>query len=97
MTYAETEKAPYPDKLNEYRSRWAAAAIEEFVDTTDICDDADVLSDLLCDIAHFCDRNRKTFGDFTKALKDAIALYAEETDGTGKQFNGISINEADTL
>lgn len=87
---------PDPEKENWNRSDWADVAITAFQNETGT-GNGDAICDLLCDIAHFCDRNREEYGTFADALRRAINHYDPETNGKGKQFNGISIDEAETL
>jgi hypothetical protein len=64
-----------PDRLNDHRARWAAAALAEFRQQTG-ADLKDAVSDLLADLMHWCDR----FGQkFPKELRRALDHYEEET------------------
>jgi len=87
MTRLNTSFPPDPDNQNEDRSKWAQAAIQTFVDITGLDTEADgfdtTLSDLLADIAHFCDRNDLSFHDL---LDRAQRHYQAETDGKGPQL-----------
>jgi hypothetical protein len=66
---------PDPDRENDDRSKWAEAAVREFVLTTgaDLCD---AVSDLLADIMHWCDRHDI---DFDHELERAKGHYHDET------------------
>jgi hypothetical protein len=46
-------------------------------------DPEDAITDLLCDLAHYCDRNDL---DFEAELRRAAMHYVEETDGEGTQL-----------
>lgn len=66
---------PDPDGKNDERAEWAAAALRHFQCTTGT-DFEDALSDLLCDLMHWCDRNNF---DFEAALCRAQGHYTAET------------------
>jgi hypothetical protein len=61
--------------LNAKRSGWAGAAIETFIWET-LTDPEDAVSDLLCNLRHYCDRKKL---DFNVELQKAMQSYAEET------------------
>lgn len=78
-----TELPPDPDEMNDARASWAAAALLRFQEETG-SEDETALTDLLCDLMHWCDRN----GDeFERALQHARTHYEAETspelDGGG--------------
>jgi hypothetical protein len=79
---AELPLPPDPENLNDDRAGWAQAAIASFIDKTK-SDDCDAISDLLADIAHYCDRNGF---DMKEELRRAAFHYHAETDGEGKQL-----------
>lgn len=87
---------PDPEQENNNRAEWAQEAIDAFEAATGT-EPGDAIADLLCDIAHFCDRNREEYGTFADALRRAMLHYDPETNGKGKQFNGISIIDDETL
>lgn len=62
--------------MNDRRSAWADEAINTFVDTTQT-DREDALSDLLCDMMHWCDRNEF---DFSQELEMAESHYDYEKE-----------------
>jgi len=64
-----------PENLNADRAQWAGAALREFQRATGTEDD-DALGDLLCDLMHWCDRNRCNFDD---ALSRAQMHHEAET------------------
>jgi len=47
---------PHPENMNDHRVKWAAAALRCFQRETGT-DNEDALTDLLCDLMHWCDRN----------------------------------------
>lgn len=77
---------------NEDRALWAEAALLVFAQRTGLAketvgDKEDaffIISDLLADLAHWCDRHKV---DLPAALIHAAEHYRAETTGTGKQFN----------
>ncbi|MBZ5489996.1 MAG: hypothetical protein LAO76_03575 [Acidobacteriia bacterium] len=77
---------------NDDRALWAEAALLAFAQRTGLAketvgDKEDrflIISDLLADLGHWCDRNEI---DLPEALKHAAQHYHAETHGTGKQFN----------
>jgi hypothetical protein len=86
-------KAPVPsdpEGQNDTRAARAALAVTSFL-TTDRLDPRDAVQDLLCDLAHYCDRNGE---DFAMALRSAKTNYKAETDGirSGVQFDSIAIH-----
>jgi hypothetical protein len=68
---------PDPEEMNERRADWAGKALEGFrrEPGTDL---EDVLSDLLADLMHWCDRNNQAF---ETELRRARAHYRCETEG----------------
>lgn len=70
---------PDPEGMNDKRAEWAGAAVAAFREATST-DDEDALCDLLCDLAHWADRNGY---DFEAASLRARDHYEAETDGEG--------------
>jgi hypothetical protein len=76
---------------NGERAAWAEIALLAFGQKTgllkerigDTEDPFFIISDLLADLAHWCDRHQV---DLPSALTHAAQHYLAETDGTGKQF-----------
>jgi hypothetical protein len=66
---------PDPEKMNGDRAEWAAAALRHFQCVTGT-DYDDTLTDLLCDLMHWADRNT---GDFEADLSRARMHYEAET------------------
>jgi hypothetical protein len=66
---------PDPDCQNADRAKWAQVAVDAFQDETGT-DDGDRLKDLLCDLMHWCDREKQ---DFSVALDAAQHHYTDET------------------
>lgn len=73
---------PDPDGQNRDRAEWADVAVDAFQFTTDT-DNADALKDLLCDLMHWCDREKQ---DFNVALDAARHHYAAETSMAGSRL-----------
>jgi hypothetical protein len=77
---------------NDDRALWAEAALLAFAQRTGLAketvgdkeDSFFIISDLLADLAHWCDRNEV---DLPSALIHAAEHYRAETNGRGKQFN----------
>ncbi|HEY4679036.1 MAG TPA: hypothetical protein VIJ01_17855 [Candidatus Angelobacter sp.] len=77
---------------NDDRALWAEAALLAFAQRTGLAkeivgDKEDrffIISDLLADLAHWCDRHEV---DLPAALVHAAQHYRAETNGRGKQFN----------
>lgn len=67
-----------PDRMNDRRSAWAAAALHAFVAETG-ADEEDAPGDLLADLMHWCDRHGY---DFALALDRARGQYEAETEGS---------------
>ena len=65
-----------PEGMNDDRAAVAYSALEAFQGLTGT-DTEDAVSDLLCDLMHWCDRNSDE--GFDGALTRARAYYAEET------------------
>jgi len=66
---------PDPEEMNDDRADWAAAALSAFQAQTG-SDLGDAVSDLLCDLMHWCDRNGISF---RKELERARWHYDAET------------------
>lgn len=66
---------PDPEEMNDSRAEWAAVAVRAFQKATGT-DPEDLLSDLLCDLRHWADRNGETFAT---QLERANRNYLEET------------------
>lgn len=73
---------------NRKRARWAQGAVNAFSVATRFGrtfnklhrdDKADLVSDLLCDLMHFCKQNKI---DFDKALKQGLQNFNIERTGT---------------
>lgn len=79
---------PDPEGLNDKRAEWARAALEEFAEQTGLnpSEDADgwftIVSDLLSDLRHFCDRCDV---DWAKVNANADTHYAAETSEDGEE------------
>jgi hypothetical protein len=77
---------------NDDRALWAEAALLAFAQRTGLAqetvgdkeDHFFIISDLLADLGHWCDRHK---ADLPAALIHATQHYHAETNGTGKQFN----------
>jgi hypothetical protein len=69
---------------NERRAEWAQCAIDAFIETTGT-DPEDALSDLLCDIMHWCDIAENESPGFDAELDRAKGHYEYEVveDGDG--------------
>lgn len=68
---------PDPEGMNNQRAEWAGEALRKFQrDTSCDEDDETVLGDLLCDLMHWCDREKV---DFHVALRRGQDHYREET------------------
>jgi hypothetical protein len=67
---------PDPEELNERRAQWAAVVLLEFQRHTG-ADVGDAVSDLLCDLMHWCDRHAQ---DFDAQLRRGRWHYDCETD-----------------
>jgi hypothetical protein len=75
ITKPKTTIPADPEKMNEERAEWAAAALRHFQCTTG-ADYEDALGDLLCDLMHWADRTKF---DFDAALVRARMHYEAET------------------
>jgi len=81
----------YEGITNDERASWAEAGLIAFGQRTGMVrshvgDKEDaflVVVDLLCDVAHWCDRNGV---DLPSALRLATSHYREETGGRGGQL-----------
>ncbi len=77
---------------NDDRASWAEAALLAFAQRTGMAkemvgdkeDTFFIVSDLLADLGHWCDRHRL---DLAEALAHAGHHYSTETKGYGRQFN----------
>jgi hypothetical protein len=72
---------PDPEKMNDERAGWADDCIAHFMSTTG-CDREDALSDLLCSLMHWCDRNGKVFGN---ELDRGSDHYIDETRASTRE------------
>lgn len=68
---------PDPENLNSDRAKWAGAAMSSFMFAAAGTEPETALSDLLCDLMHWADRQEECF---ESALEHARWHYAEETD-----------------
>ena len=59
---------------NDKRAQWAGKAVDVFMETTGT-EPENAVSDLLCDIMHYCDRNCE---DFDEQLQRAKGHYEAE-------------------
>lgn len=55
-----TRLPPDPENMNDERAKWAALALRRFQRLTGV-DDEEALTDLLCDLMHWGDRNGASF------------------------------------
>jgi hypothetical protein len=69
-----TRLPPDPENMNATRAEWAATALRCFAQETG-ADDEDALTDLLCDLMHWSDRNG---ADFETDLRLARMHYEAE-------------------
>lgn len=74
------ELPPDPDSQNDDRAAWARHALTAFRRLTGT-DREDALCDLLCDLMHLCDRDKR-LGEFTAQLERAREHYEAETVAT---------------
>jgi len=72
-----------PDDKNGARAAWAMEAIRMFQAVTGT-DDCDAISDLLCDIRHLCDHDRR-FGSWDDALHKATCVGSHYDAETSKE------------
>jgi len=79
-------KLPYPEDKNDERAELAQGLLNQFMKKTG-ADPEDVLADLLCNLAHWCDRNDT---EFERELRRAASHYGDETVGRGAQLDDIS-------
>lgn len=85
---------PDPDKMNDKRAQAAERALLAFAEDIGEIHQrgklgelaAQNLSDLLADMAHFCDREGISL---SKCWSNARSNYGEESDGRGKQFHRL--------
>jgi len=66
---------PDPEHMNDRRAEWAAEALRGFQCETGT-DNDHAMTDLLCDLMHWCDRHNS---DFDAALSTARMHYEAET------------------
>jgi hypothetical protein len=77
---------------NDERASWAEVALLAFARRTGMAEEMVgdkedaffIVSDLLTDLGHWCDRHRL---DLAEALVHAAHHYSAETKGYGRQFN----------
>jgi hypothetical protein len=83
---------------NDERSTWAEDTLAHFADFTGLKPEGDgwpcVIHDLICDIAHFCDRNKISL---PKCIGHARRMYEDETCAEGKQFEDVCTEELRTV
>ena len=72
----QTKPLPSPEYQKESRARWAEAALWEFRRHTG-ANVEDIVSDLLADIMHWCDRHAQ---NFDRELRRGREHYLCETD-----------------
>ena len=77
---------PDPETMNEQRADAAGRSLDLFTRTFGEEDGGGEqnLSDLLADLAHYCDRNEL---HFAYCLQTAKMHYDAETDNEGRQFD----------
>ena len=73
--HAGTKLPPDPEGMNDNRAKWARSAVRRFQRQTGT-DRGTAVSDLLCDLMHFCDREGF---DFRAELETATMHYKAET------------------
>jgi len=83
----DTEIPPDVDGMNDDRSYWAKKAIEAFQEATR-AENETVIGDLICDLAHLCDRQPE-MGSMAHHIRNAIGNYLEETRMTGEGFEDL--------
>lgn len=86
-----TPTPPDPDQQNSDRASWAEAALDAFCAAAGT-DPEYSFSDLLGDLAHYCDRNGLDLG---REIKRASVHYNEETGYGGVQFDAVLVGEPD--
>lgn len=69
------ELPPDPEELNESRAMWAGHALNAFMADTG-SEPQDCVSDLICNLRHWCDRNGQ---DFERELARGWESYEQET------------------
>jgi hypothetical protein len=87
MSTITTDLPPDPDARNGDRAEWARQTLEHFQELTRT-DLEDALADLLCDLAHFCDREGVSS---QHEFRRAIGMYEHETEAEGDQFSDITL------
>lgn len=68
--------------MNDKRSGWAMGALMEYAQQTG-SELENLLADFLGDLGHWCDRHGLKLADEYERARE---MYAEETEGQGKQF-----------
>lgn len=92
MRYLADDQHEDEDISNDDRALWAEVALLAFGQRTGLLmerigDKEDaffIVSDLLADLAHWCDRHKV---EMPSALLHAAQHYWSETEGAGRQFN----------
>lgn len=83
-----------PEGQNNDRAEWAEEAIEAFRIETG-CDLDTAVYDLLCDLAHYCDRHGLSFADelshAKKHYNDETAAYGKTRRKSGEQFDRVTV------
>lgn len=80
---------PAGEGWNEDRAVRALAAIDSFSQASQLDDEdtSTVLHDMICNLAHWCDRNMEELGEsLAVIINRAAESYHTETDGEGRQF-----------
>jgi hypothetical protein len=86
---------PDPEKMNDSRAEWAAASLRHFQSCTG-ADFDDALSDLLCDLMHWSDRNGFDFdGQLTRARTHYEAETSRSIDLMADALNIIASGKAE--
>jgi hypothetical protein len=70
---------PDPEGMNDDRAEWADDVLRRFASITDmhfLKDQPELVSDLIADIHHWCDRNGV---DFDQSVANAAGHYIAET------------------
>ena len=82
---------PDPEGKNDNRAEWASVALARFQEVTG-SEDGDAVSDLICDLHHWCDRSDIVF-DFEVELARARTHYEEETRAEVRENLVLKIGE----
>lgn len=80
MSNENKQLPPDPEGMNDKRAQWAHQALENFGEATGLSmihEKECVVTDLLCDLRHWCDRNEV---DFEGSLRMAEMHYEAETN-----------------